>query len=1188
MKTKLTTLAAILFLLIVNFKSKAQTGAAMNFDGVNDQILINNSTLGALTIEFWMRTTQVAPTGSQWHFGNGIVDSEITGVQNDFGTALLGSKLAFGIGNPDITLQSTSNVNTGNWVHVAAVYTSGLGKVASLYINGVLEAQNTAVSSNPRNTNAQIAFGRAFSKPQFFNGDLDEVRIWNYNLSQCEIQSRMNCEIGSAMPGLLYYYQFNQGIAAGTNTAITTVTDFIGGNNGSLNNFAKIGSTSNFIAPGAIASGVSCAIKFINVQGNAADINNGSVTTSTLNATNLGTVCASTSPITKTYVVQNNLLTPLSVGAFTLTGASASSFSVSSLPSPTISAGSTGSFAITFTPSTVGNNVATLSFTTNNCNAPTYNYALTATVIGAPTIAVNSGSICSGNSFVINPAGAISYSYSGGSATVSPNSTTSYTVIGTNSLGCLNSNTTISTVSVFTTPTITASSGSICLGQSFNLNPFGATSYTFSGGSAIVSPTLNATYTITGTGLSSCPSSNTVVASIIVNALPNAAVLTGSTSFCLGQFSTLTTTLQTGESVNWYKNGLIISGATLPAYSSTNSGAYHAVVTNSSGCSTTSNTLIINAITLPTATISATTPNFCPGITNIGLTTSSIIGGTYQWLYNSVAIANATTNVFNAALAGQYQVVITNTNGCSNTSTITNLQNGTIQTFTLAASSTTFCSGSLLNLNSNLQAGSSYAWFNNGVALGTSAIGQNTINVSIAGGYYVQVTNTLNCVFVSNTLTLNQVALPTASITSAVTSKCAGDSILISAISVSGANYQWYFNSAATGVPTTITSKYATLPGSYRVVVTGVCTNTSNTINVSNITSPSNAGLISGVSGFCQGDVLNYSISNVSGATSYSWTVSPIGSAFIILGQGSNNITVNSTNQNFVVTVTPKNACASGLAASLNVALSTSLVCSGQILFAADKGNACIGSTIVFTNYSNPTLFLGLTQSWDFGFGASPPTATGNGPHAVTYSSVGFKTVTLDYVNTFNNSFGNETKTNYINIVGTVNTSSISGSSVVPCSGIGLTYSVINTSGSNYNWVVPAGATVVSGQGNSNITVNFGASTGNITVQETNFGGCVGQVITLPINCTQSTGLKDELVESGIRVFPNPNNGKFTIELNDTYKLEIYNILGTLVFQKNRSELSEKIDLCIFSKGIYFVNISNSKTKTVTKKLIIE
>jgi hypothetical protein len=56
----------------------------------------------------------------------------------------------------------------------------------------------------------------------------------------------MNTEIPAGTTGLTAYYKFNQGIADGNNTSITTLTDHAASNNGTLINFARTGTTSNF------------------------------------------------------------------------------------------------------------------------------------------------------------------------------------------------------------------------------------------------------------------------------------------------------------------------------------------------------------------------------------------------------------------------------------------------------------------------------------------------------------------------------------------------------------------------------------------------------------------------------------------------------------------------------------------------------------------------------------------------------------------------------------------------------------------------------------------------------------------------------------------------------------------------------------------------------------------------------
>ncbi|WP_410221555.1 choice-of-anchor Q domain-containing protein [Pedobacter sp.] len=220
--------------------------SSLNFDGVNDYVRIPNvvSTASAFTIEFWMKTTQTGVSGTQWYNGIGLVDAEMGGVANDFGISLVGAKIAFGIGNTDKTIFSSSNVNTGSWVHVAAVWNANAATM-KLYINGVLEA--SAISDVPqaqRNAPPAITLGAINTLNNYYNGSIDELRIWNVALAQP--QDNINCPLSIAT-GLVAYYSFNDGTANGNNTIVTKIADGTGNNNiGTLNNFTLTGSTSNF------------------------------------------------------------------------------------------------------------------------------------------------------------------------------------------------------------------------------------------------------------------------------------------------------------------------------------------------------------------------------------------------------------------------------------------------------------------------------------------------------------------------------------------------------------------------------------------------------------------------------------------------------------------------------------------------------------------------------------------------------------------------------------------------------------------------------------------------------------------------------------------------------------------------------------------------------------------------------
>jgi hypothetical protein len=145
-------------------------------------------------------------------------------------------------------------------------------------------------------------------------------------------------------------------------------------------------------------------------------------------------------------------------------------------------------------------------------------YSITIKVAPLPAVSVNSGTICEGESFTLLPTGCDSYTFSSGSAVVSPTVSTSYTVVGSNN-GCEMTADAVASVYVNPRPVITISDGAICEGSSFTLNPSGASTYTFSSGSAIVSPTSTTTYSVSGTSAAGCVSAMTAV-NVTVNPVP--------------------------------------------------------------------------------------------------------------------------------------------------------------------------------------------------------------------------------------------------------------------------------------------------------------------------------------------------------------------------------------------------------------------------------------------------------------------------------------------------------------------------------------------------------------------------------------------------------------------------------------------------------------------------------------------
>lgn len=119
-------------------------GKALQFNGISgDYAVIPRPNWMDWTISFWVKTTATGGTG-QWWNGEGLVDGEVAGVVDDFGTSLVGSKAAFGVGNPDTTITSTTAINDGRWHHLAAERSAFTPPASSLS-----EVRETRLSATP-------------------------------------------------------------------------------------------------------------------------------------------------------------------------------------------------------------------------------------------------------------------------------------------------------------------------------------------------------------------------------------------------------------------------------------------------------------------------------------------------------------------------------------------------------------------------------------------------------------------------------------------------------------------------------------------------------------------------------------------------------------------------------------------------------------------------------------------------------------------------------------------------------------------------------------------------------------------------------------------------------------------------------------------------------------------------------
>ena len=108
-------------------------------------------------------------------------------------------------------------------------------------------------------------------------------------------------------------------------------------------------------------------------------------------------------------------------------------------------------------------------------------------------------------------------------------------------------------------------------------------------------------------------------------------------------------------------------------------------------------------------------------------------------------------------------------------------------------------------------------------------------------------------------------------------------------------------------------------------------------------------------------------------------------------------------------------------------------------------------------------------------------------------------------------------------------------------------------------------------------------SDGLYSVQVSNSNGCsASDSVNVAFDFCLSA---EELTQENLKIYPNPSEGKFTIESNwDAARCQIFSLLGTCVFDSILT--SGKQEIALQSSGIYLVQIDHDGTST-SRKIII-
>lgn len=260
----------------------------------------------------------------------------------------------------------------------------------------------------------------------------------------------------------------------------------------------------------------------------------GWIGTSSLSAINATTGTSGNVSVTATYSCGTSAATTLSVTVIPAPVLSISSTSAIICSGQSLTINGTGNGVVNYTLDPLGTTgmppfVVSPALTTvytlvgeNSLGCVSNNSAsVTVSVKETPTVQVNSGAICLGQSFTMSPTGATTYFYSSIFNIVTPLTVgvSNYSVTGTNSTGCI-SDPAVSSVTVNALPNVNLNANRpvICMKESSTLTATGATTYSWNNNTSsasvlTVSPLSTTIYTVTGTQ-AGCSKSATIAVTV--------------------------------------------------------------------------------------------------------------------------------------------------------------------------------------------------------------------------------------------------------------------------------------------------------------------------------------------------------------------------------------------------------------------------------------------------------------------------------------------------------------------------------------------------------------------------------------------------------------------------------------------------------------------------------------------------
>jgi hypothetical protein len=812
-KNLLFSLTLLFFYLNSWAQSLPGAGNSLTFNGSSNYISCGTADRGIinnLTVEAWIKTTSYDGQFVVTKYSNSLFSEK----GFEFGT-IQGRAVIYGRAGVGIYLTSgMSNrlVNDGKWHHLVGQVEQNTWRI---FVDGVLENSTTySYSGGDLRTPEPLTIGAyTYLTNFYFQGEIDEVRVWRTVRTAAEIQANMCRKFATAPADLVAYYRLDQ------SSGLVAIDQGSQPTNGSLVNFsaalwhlsgAALGDASvSSYQTAAWAPGTKVALT--SVAGDSAIVSglpsqtNGVQLYTVNSAPSIAAAVGATSSYFGVFTASPAATTlPYSLRLHPLGGASCRNGQQRA---------SNDQAWTSFPPTTTSTGTSLL------LGPLTYRgeYILTSSGTNAPLTITGDSAVCAGATGQLTAvvAGATAYRWNTGATTptlsgVGPGT---YSVTVTFAAGCTGM--AQATIRQARAPIPTISGDSVlCLGTTGRLtaSAAGTVSYRWNTGatSASIGITQGGTYTVTATSPAGCQQQASF--RVRAAALPQLAI-SGDSVLCPASTGQLTASTTAPATFRWS------TGATTASINISQTGTYSVVATSAAGCQQQAS-FRVRVLVVPPLTINGDSA-VCPGATG-QLTAAAVGATTYRWN------TGATTSVLRGVGPGTYSVTVSFASGCSATAQTTIRQ--ARAPMPVISGDSVLCPATAGQLTATAVGTVSYRW-NTGA---TTA----SISITQGGTYTVTATSPASCQQQASFRVRAAAAVPSFTL-GADTTLCEGDRVVLRGPSGSGLRYQW--SDGSTGQ-----QLVASTAGTYSLRVSNTCgtaqatrvVSTRDCLNIPNIITP--------------------------------------------------------------------------------------------------------------------------------------------------------------------------------------------------------------------------------------------------------------------------------------------------------------------------------------------------------------